>query len=65
MIVGTFNGEVKIFNIQNGNEEFTYQCHDSLITNLRLNRSGKLLLTSSSWRTPLSALWDTEFFEMK
>lgn len=38
-------------------EEATYSCHESYISRLEANRDGSLLLTTSTWRRPLSALW--------
>lgn len=60
LIVGLQSGEVKCFSINEGSEEYNYHCHESNITSLKFNREGNLLLTSSSWRSPLSALWSIE-----
>uniref|UniRef100_A0A1B6BYB4 DDB1- and CUL4-associated factor 1 n=1 Tax=Clastoptera arizonana TaxID=38151 RepID=A0A1B6BYB4_9HEMI len=57
LLVGTHQGCVKMFNIQTGAEENTFQCHDTYISALEASRDSKLLLSSSTWRTPLSALW--------
>ncbi|XP_054275283.1 protein mahjong-like isoform X2 [Macrosteles quadrilineatus] len=66
LIVGTHHGEVKIFNLHTGSEEATHQCHESYISRLEANRDGTLLLTSSTWRRPLSALWSVNsLFTMK
>lgn len=60
IIVGLQSGEVKCFAINEGTEEYNYHCHESNITSVKYNRAGNLLLTSSSWRSPLSALWSVE-----
>jgi HIV-1 Vpr-binding protein len=59
-IVGTHQGEVKLFNISTGNEDGTYNCHDSEVYHIQPNTKGNLLLTSSVWRRPLSCLWKME-----
>lgn len=59
-IVGTSSGDVKLFNNSNSAEDGTYSCHDSEIYHLQPNSKGNLLLTSSVWRRPLSALWKME-----
>ncbi|XP_069696548.1 DDB1- and CUL4-associated factor 1 isoform X2 [Periplaneta americana] len=66
LMMGTYQGEVKMFNLHSGSEEATYQCHDSYVYHLQARRDNSLLLTSSTWRRPLSALWSTnKYFEMK
>lgn len=66
LLVGTHQGEVKMFNLQTGSEEATFQCHETYLSSLEANREGTLLLTSSTWRRPLSALWSiNSMFEMK
>lgn len=60
LIVGMQNGEVKCFNINDGSEEFNYICHESNITCVKMSKDGRFLLTSSSWRAPLSALWSID-----
>ncbi|XP_034255066.1 DDB1- and CUL4-associated factor 1 isoform X2 [Thrips palmi] len=58
LVVGTYQGEVKLYNLQSTvQEEITVQCHESYINNLQPHKSGKLLLSSCTWRPPLSALW--------
>lgn len=32
--------------------------HDSYITNLECSNDGRLLISSSSWRSPLTSLWN-------
>ncbi|XP_075228537.1 lisH and WD40 domain-containing protein mahjong isoform X6 [Lycorma delicatula] len=66
LMIGTHQGEVKMFNLHSGAEEATYQCHESYISNLQASSDGSLLLTSSTWRRPLSALWGiNNYFELK
>lgn len=55
-----------MFNVHTGMEEATYQCHETYVYHMECNQRGNLLLTSTAWRSPMSALWDIgEFFEMK
>ncbi|XP_072760257.1 protein mahjong isoform X1 [Anoplolepis gracilipes] len=66
LILGTHAGDIKMFNIHTGMEEATYQCHESYVYHIECNKRGNLLLTSTAWRSPMSALWDIgAFFEMK
>lgn len=59
IIVGLHSGEVKVYNNESG-DEYTYPCHSSRINNVKVSRDGTLLLTSSTWRAPLSAVWSIE-----
>ncbi|ODN04546.1 Protein mahjong [Orchesella cincta] len=59
-ILGTNAGDVKLFNNATSAEDGTYSCHDSEIYHLQPNSKGSLLLTSSIWRRPLSAVWRME-----
>ncbi|XP_029006472.1 DDB1- and CUL4-associated factor 1-like isoform X2 [Betta splendens] len=66
LILGTCSGHIKFYSMFSGDEEADYTCHTSAITHLEPSRDGKLLLTSSSWSTPLSALWSKDgVFSMK
>ncbi|XP_032678323.1 protein mahjong isoform X1 [Odontomachus brunneus] len=67
LFLGTHSGDIKMFNTHTGMEEATYQCHESYVYHIECNQRGNLLLTSTAWRSPMSALWDmgTGFFEMK
>ncbi|XP_020297842.1 protein VPRBP isoform X2 [Pseudomyrmex gracilis] len=66
LILGTHSGDIKMFNVHTGMEEATYQCHESYVYHTECNKRGNLLLTSTTWRNPMSALWDIgSFFEMK
>ncbi|XP_022098805.1 DDB1- and CUL4-associated factor 1-like isoform X2 [Acanthaster planci] len=55
--LGNYEGELKAYNIYSGAEEASYSCHDSPITHVEPSRDGKLILTSSTWSNPMSALW--------
>uniref|UniRef100_W4VRK8 DDB1- and CUL4-associated factor 1 n=1 Tax=Corethrella appendiculata TaxID=1370023 RepID=W4VRK8_9DIPT len=60
IFVGSHSGEVKVFNINDSNEEYNFQCHESFINSIKCNRDGNLVLTSCAWRQPLSALWNID-----
>lgn len=60
LVVGSYSGEVRVFNINDCVEEFAFTCHESYVNNVQCNREGNLVLTSSTWRAPLSALWNIE-----
>lgn len=65
LFAGTYMGDVKMFNLKDSEEE-TYQCHDSYVYHIQPSRDNKLLITSSSWRTPYSKLWNVgPFFDEK
>merc|ERR1712032_356844 len=55
LYTGTVLGDVKLFNIQTG-EEHTYQCHESIINNLQFGHDN-LMITSTTWRLPYSKIW--------
>ncbi|XP_039287323.1 DDB1- and CUL4-associated factor 1 [Nilaparvata lugens] len=59
VLIGTHQGDVKLYNTLTGNEEATYQCHESYISNIQSNRDSSLILTSSTF-WPLSALWKVD-----
>ncbi|XP_054751172.2 DDB1- and CUL4-associated factor 1-like [Lytechinus pictus] len=58
--LGNYAGELKTYNLNSGNEETSYVCHDSPIRLVEPSRDGRLVLTSSTWSHPMSALWGTE-----
>lgn len=60
VVVGSYNGDVKVFNINESGEEFSYNYHESFISNIKCSRDGNLIATSCVWRNPLSALWSIE-----
>uniref|UniRef100_A0A8C9EUN4 DDB1 and CUL4 associated factor 1 n=1 Tax=Pavo cristatus TaxID=9049 RepID=A0A8C9EUN4_PAVCR len=57
LMLGTCTGQLKLYNVFSGQEEASYNCHNSAITHLEPSRDGSLLLTSATWSQPLSALW--------
>ncbi|XP_076666057.1 lisH and WD40 domain-containing protein mahjong isoform X3 [Andrena cerasifolii] len=66
LMLGTYAGDVKMFNAYTGVEEVTYPCHESYVYHMECNQRGNLLLTSTAWRSPMSALWSIgTFFDMK
>ncbi|XP_076233650.1 lisH and WD40 domain-containing protein mahjong [Calliopsis andreniformis] len=66
LMLGTYAGDVKMFNAYTGLEEATYPCHESYVYHMECNQRGNLLLTSTAWRSPMSALWSIgTFFDMK
>ncbi|KAL5291108.1 VPRBP family protein [Megaselia abdita] len=58
IVVGSYHGEAKAFNVNDGSELFSSNVHNSFIDHISSNRAGNLVLTSCSWRSPLSGLWD-------
>lgn len=60
IICGSYSGEVKVFNINESSEEFSNTCHDSYINCVKSSRDGTLLLTSCTWRSPYTILWNIE-----
>ncbi|XP_058458144.1 protein mahjong isoform X3 [Malaya genurostris] len=60
LITGSHSGEVKIFNLSDSNEEFSYSCHESYLNSIKCSKDGRLLLTSCAWRSPMSVLWNIE-----
>ncbi|XP_017768029.1 PREDICTED: protein mahjong [Nicrophorus vespilloides] len=65
IVVGDFSGEVRLFNMNTGNVESMFQAHDSYIMHMEPNWKGDLLLTSTTWGRPLSALWSMKDYDMK
>lgn len=57
LITGTHNGEIKVFHINDSNEDFSASCSDSYINNIKCSRNSELFLTSCTWHAPLSVLW--------
>lgn len=60
LMIGTHNGGVRVFHINDSTEDFSASCSDSYINNIKCSRNGRLVLTSSTWHTPLSVLWSVE-----
>ncbi|XP_036064956.1 LOW QUALITY PROTEIN: DDB1- and CUL4-associated factor 1-like [Onychomys torridus] len=66
LMLGNCTGQLKLYNVFSGQEEASYNCHNSAITHLEPSRDGSLLLTSATWSQPLSALWGMRsVFDMK
>lgn len=65
LVLGCYTGDVKVFNINDSEEEFSHGCHESgVITGLSMSRCGKFMITSTTWQPALSCLWamgDREF----
>lgn len=57
IIMGHFNGELHWLNLDSGGDESHTNCHGSAITNVCQSKDGSLILTSSAYARPLSALW--------
>ncbi|XP_053670004.1 protein mahjong [Anopheles nili] len=60
LIIGSQSGEVKIFNLNDTNEEHSFSCHEAAVASTKCSKDGSLLLTSALWRYPISALWTLE-----
>lgn len=60
LMIGTHNGEVRVFHINDSTEDFSASCSDSYINNIKCSRNGRMVLTSSTWHTPLSVLWNVD-----
>lgn len=60
VIAGSYSGAVRVYNINETGEEFSFNCHDSFVNSIKCNKDGTLVVTSSAWRPPLSALWSIE-----
>ena len=60
VVVGSYNGEVKVFNINESGEEYSMSCHESYVNTIQCSRDGNLIITTSAWQSPLSALWNVE-----
>lgn len=60
LMIGTHSGEVRVFHINDSTEDFSASCSDSYINNIKCSRNGRMVLTSSTWHTPLSVLWSVD-----
>ncbi|KAL7738429.1 hypothetical protein ACLKA6_006742 [Drosophila palustris] len=64
LIVGTHQGESKVFNMNDGVEQCASICHTYGVDAIQANRAGDLVLTTSLWRLRTTILWsitDNEF----
>lgn len=57
LLLGTYVGDVKVFNMLDSEEEFSFSCYESSVSNMSLSRDGKVLLTSSNWTNTCSNVW--------
>ncbi|KAK9743853.1 hypothetical protein QE152_g8253 [Popillia japonica] len=58
IVVGDYSGQVRFFNTNTGECKSTdLTAHDNCVVHLEPSWDGKLLLTSSTWGKPLSALF--------
>ncbi|XP_050080001.1 protein mahjong [Anopheles maculipalpis] len=60
LLVGSLSGEVKIFNLNDTNEEHSFSCHETTVSSIKCSKDGKFLITSAIWRYPISALWSLD-----
>ncbi|XP_050302636.1 protein mahjong isoform X2 [Anthonomus grandis grandis] len=65
LIVGDYNGDIHIYDSLTGAEEYTFSAHDNYIVHMEANRTGELLLTTSTWGRTISALWGLKDYDMK
>jgi len=66
LFLGAVGGELAVFNVHPGVLESTYTCHESDISYIEPSKDGKLILTTTIWMQPLSALWGfSDILEMK
>ncbi|KAF5303319.1 hypothetical protein FQA39_LY10058 [Lamprigera yunnana] len=65
IVAGADSGDIRIFNIHSGNEDASFSAHDSYVVHTEPSRDGQLLISSSTWGRPLSALWTLSTYEMK
>ncbi|XP_070545766.1 DDB1- and CUL4-associated factor 1-like [Ptychodera flava] len=66
LCLGTYAGELKLYNLSTGMEDESYVCHTSSVTSCQPSKDGRLMLTSSLWGRPMSALWSLDdVFERK
>lgn len=52
-----YSGDVHWVNLESGTTEMTLACHNSIVSSMRQSTDGSLMLTSSLYVRPLSALW--------
>ncbi|CAD5228247.1 unnamed protein product [Bursaphelenchus xylophilus] len=57
--LGTYSGDVHWMSLVTGRSESSTSCHNTFITSVQHSKDGTLLLTSSVYVPPLSALWRT------
>lgn len=57
LLLGTYVGDVKVFNLLDSEEEFNFSAYESSVTNMSLSKDGRILLTSSNWTNTCSNVW--------
>uniref|UniRef100_A0A914X2Z4 LisH domain-containing protein n=1 Tax=Plectus sambesii TaxID=2011161 RepID=A0A914X2Z4_9BILA len=57
ILLGTYAGDVRWYNVHSGVEESSQQCHNSALTGIEQSQDGCMLLTSSAFVKPISSLW--------
>ncbi|CAH0556965.1 unnamed protein product [Brassicogethes aeneus] len=65
LVVSGYNGDIHIYNRHTGAEEHSFTAHDNYVVHLEPSRTGELLLTSTTWGRPVSALWGMKEYDMK
>ncbi|KAF5284193.1 hypothetical protein FQR65_LT00193 [Abscondita terminalis] len=65
IVAGADSGDIRIFNVHTGNKEASFSAHDSYVVYTEPNKDGQLLISSSTWGRPLSALWSMNGYDMK
>lgn len=63
-MIGTQHGEIRILHMNDSNEDFSASSSDTYINNIKCSRNGELILTSSTWHSPLSMLWSVREKEL-
>lgn len=57
LLLGTYTGDVKVFNLLDSEEEFNFSAYESSVTHMSLSKDGRVLLTSSNWTNTCSNVW--------
>ncbi|KRT78245.1 hypothetical protein AMK59_6678 [Oryctes borbonicus] len=66
IVVGDYSGQVRFFNTNIGEcKSADLSAHDSCVVHLEPSWDGKLLLTSSTWGKPLSALFSVRNMDIE
>lgn len=46
-----------MFNLFTSQEELSFSAHDSYIIDLQCSNDERILISSASWRAPLTSIW--------
>lgn len=57
LLLGSYTGDLKWYNVATGLEESVQTCHSSALTGIEQSKDGNLLLTSSAFVKPYSSMW--------